>query len=124
MLVTPISTTTPDGREIGLTVGRVYEVLGIEADNYRVLTDESATLDPNEPVLYEPQCFRVVDSSEPASWVTQLGDEGERYSYPPPWIRVGFFEDYFDQVEAIREQFWDDLRKFYPKTWEERCAAR
>jgi hypothetical protein len=38
MLVMPIMTTTPDGRDISLTVGRIYEVLGTEADDYRILT--------------------------------------------------------------------------------------
>jgi hypothetical protein len=57
MLVTPITTTTPGGRRLSLTVGRIYEVLGIEADNYRVLSNENAFNAPNDPVLYEPECF-------------------------------------------------------------------
>jgi len=50
MLVTPILKTTPDGREISLTVGRIYEVLGIEADDYRILTNEDHPWAPNDPV--------------------------------------------------------------------------
>jgi hypothetical protein len=124
MLVTPITTTTSDGREISLTVGRAYEVLGIEADSYRMLTDEDADHGPNEPVLYEPECFQVIDASEPAFWVSELGEDGERYAYPVPWNRVGFFEDYFDRVHSVRKQFWDDLRRLYPRTWEARRGGQ
>ena len=105
---------------MSLTVGRVYEVLGIEADSYRVLTDEDNPNSPNDPVLYEPECFRVVDDSEPPFWLSAIGDEGVRYAYPVQWHRVGFFEDYHDGVAGVREQFWQDLRQLHPSTFEER----
>jgi hypothetical protein len=38
-------------------------VLGLEADMERILTDETASPWPNDPVLYEPDCFRIVDLS-------------------------------------------------------------
>lgn len=122
MLVTPIKTIAPDGREVSLTLGRIYEVLGIEADDYRVLTDENTPHDPNDPVLYEPECFRIVDSTEPDFWKSERGDDGERYAYPKDWAKPGFFEDYHDGIQTVREQFWKDLREFYPRTWEERQA--
>ena len=69
-----------DGSEYSsLTVGRVYEVLGIEGDWLRLLNDNG------EPVLYDPQCFRVVDSTEPANWVSVVED-GATYAYPPPLL--------------------------------------
>lgn len=49
-------------------------VLGIEGDDFRLLDDEG------EPVLYDPECFEVVDPVEPAFWKSVLGDEGERYA--------------------------------------------
>ena len=124
MLVTPIKTRAPDGRVVSLTVGRVYEVLGIEADNYRVLTDEDTPYDPNDPVLYEPECFKIVDETEPDFWINETGDDGERYAYPERWGRAGFFEDYHDRDQAVRDQFWSDLHKFYPRTWEERWGGQ
>ena len=120
MLVTPITTAASDGRVINLTIGRVYEVLGIEADDYRVLTDEDTPHCPNDPVLYEPECFKVIDDSEPAFWVEETGDDGERYAYPPSWSRTGFFEDFHDRVQSVRDQFWGDVRQFYPTTWDQR----
>ncbi len=70
-------------------------------------------------MLYEPECFRAIDPSAPAFSVSEIGEDGERYAYPEPWSHPGFFEDYHDHVKAIREQFWDELRRFYPKTWTE-----
>ena len=124
MRVALISSQTPDGREVALTIGRVYEVLGIESDSYRVLTDESVAWDPNSPVLYEPECFRVLDASEPTFWISRLGEDGERYAYPEAWGRRGFFEDYHDGVEPVREQFWRELRELYPWTWAERRGGQ
>jgi hypothetical protein len=79
-----------------LTVGRVYPVIGIEADDYRILNDEG------QPYLYAHELFAVVDDQEPADWETDYGEEGERYAYPPELNEPGFFEDYFDgKTEAI-----------------------
>lgn len=120
MLVTPITNVTPDGCNVSLTLGRSYEVLGIEADDYRVLTDEDTPHCPNDPVLYEPTCFQVLDSTDPAFWLSKCGADGERYAYPSDWMRVGFFEDFHDGVAEVRTQFWGTLRTLYPRTWAKR----
>jgi hypothetical protein len=82
-----------------LTVSREYEVLGIEADQYRIMDDT------DEPYLFAPECFEVVDSSEPSFWVESRGDDGERYAYPPEWAHDGFFEDYFDGLPHAKSTF-------------------
>jgi hypothetical protein len=110
-------------RRHSLTVGREYEVLGIEADYYRVLNDPETWPYGNDPVLFHPSGFRLLDAKEPSFWVCQIGEEGERYCYPPEWSEPGFFEDYHDRVEVVRQRFWDDLRHYYPKTWQERKGA-
>jgi hypothetical protein len=92
-----------------LTLGREYDVLGIEADSYRILDDTK------EPYLYEPEYFRVVETCEPDFWICALGEDGERYAYPREWGNPGFFEDYFDQVEAIRDQFWSVHARLYQR---------
>jgi hypothetical protein len=46
-------------RYVSLTLGSEYEVLGIEADWLRLLNDRG------EPILYDPACFQVTESSEP-----------------------------------------------------------
>lgn len=101
-----------------LTVRRRCEVLEVCADGYRILDDR------DDPVLFDPSCFRVVDSAEPGFWVTERGDENERYASPRDWARPGFFEDYYDGGRAVRDKFWNDLRRLYPRTWQERRGGR
>jgi hypothetical protein len=94
-----------------LTLETCYEVLGIEADHYRILDDQF------DPVLYDPSGFLIVDSSEPAFWECSEGEDMERYCYPAPWNTPGFFEDYHDHVEDARLQFARLLKDLYPETW-------
>ena len=108
MLVKLTKTTTSDDRVIGsLSVGQVYAVLGIEADSYRLLDDT------NEPYLFDPECFEVVDSSEPSFWACESGKDGERYCYPTAWNSPGFFEDFFDGNKDVIETFWQVYRQLY-----------
>src|ERR1700722_16383525 len=79
-----------ESRQFDLTPGNVYRVIGIEADDYRIMNDEGL------PFLYSAGEFLVVDPNEPSEWRTEFGDEGERYSYPAELAEPGFFEDYFD----------------------------
>jgi hypothetical protein len=93
-----------------LEIEKEYEVIGIESDDYRIICDTE-----KEPYLYPPDCFEIVDTTRPPFWVTEFGEDGEEYSYPENWNKVGFFEDYFDGVKEIREQFWQDHNKYYNK---------
>jgi hypothetical protein len=83
-----------------LTFGQPYVVIGIEADEFRLLNDRG------QPFLYPPSLFSIVDSREPSDWVTESGDDGERYAYPPALNRPGFFEDFFDQKARAVATFW------------------
>ena len=105
----------PDGRRLGsLTLGRPYEVLGIECDGYRLLND------CGEPCLFEPECFEVTDPHEPAVWISELGDERERYAYPFGWGVPCSFEAWHDGVDLIRGVFAEQLRAWYPAVASER----
>jgi hypothetical protein len=99
-----------DGRDFrySLTIGREYEVLGIECESLRLLTDGG------EPVLFDPKCFEVTDQAEPEFWVSEVGAEGERYAYPPGWGVPGFFEAWHDGEPLIREVFATQLAAWYP----------
>jgi len=55
-----------------LTFGQPYVVIGIEADELRLLNDAG------RPFLCRPTLFSVVDAEEPSDWVTEFGDDGER----------------------------------------------
>ena len=83
-----------------LTFGQSYVVIGIEADHLRILNDAG------RPFLYRPALFSWVDHREPIDWVTEFGDDGERYSYPPPLNKSGFFEDFFDHKAKAVATFW------------------
>jgi hypothetical protein len=88
-----------------LTFGQPYVVIGIEADDVRILNDAG------RPFLYPRNLFSVIDSEEPPDWITEFGDDGERYSYPPPLNKSGFFEDFFDQKAKAVATFWRVLNQ-------------
>lgn len=85
-----------DGVEYDLSPGEVYEVIGIEAGDYRLIDDTG------RPYLFPPALFTLVDPARPANWVTEWID-GAEYASAPDMARAGFFEDYFDgDPEALR----------------------
>ncbi|MBI1791375.1 MAG: hypothetical protein HYR60_27925 [Acidobacteria bacterium] len=83
-----------------LMPGQPYVVIGIEGDEFRILNDAG------RPWLYPPRVFKVIDDREPADWVTDLGEDGERYAYPAPLNGRGFFEDFFEQKPKAVGTFW------------------
>jgi len=88
-----------------LTPGQPYFVIGIEANDFRILNDHG------RPYLYPPDLFEVIDSREPGFWVTEYGQDGERYSYPPEFSAPGFFEDFFDGKDDALSTFWHAVNK-------------
>jgi hypothetical protein len=91
-------------RELPLSDDQEYEVIGIEDDQYRLLDDNGL------PYLYSAASFEVTDSEEPSNWVTEYGEEGERYAYPMELLEPGFFEDFFDGKPDVVQKF----RSLYP----------
>jgi hypothetical protein len=89
-----------NARYRGLTPGQPYVVIGIEDDDFRILNDAG------RPYLYSPGLFNLLDAREPADWVTELSDDGERYAYPAPLNDPGFFEDFFDDKSKAVRTFW------------------
>src|SRR6266852_4433449 len=83
-----------------LSTRRPYVVIGIEADDLRILNDAG------RPLLYPRDLFSLVDNQEPLDWITELGDDGERYSYPAPLNKSGFFEEFFDEKAKAVATFW------------------
>lgn len=89
-----------DPRYPDLTPDQPYLVLGIEADDLRILNDQG------RPFLYPRDLFVIVDAREPDDWVSELGEDNERYAYPPPLNDSGFFEDFFEGKPEAVATFW------------------
>jgi hypothetical protein len=89
-----------NSRYSDLTPSRNYVVIGIEADDLRIVNDLG------RPYLYPSRLFTVVDQHKPDNWVTEFGDDDERYAYPPPLNSFGFFEDFFDGKKKAVATFW------------------
>ena len=89
-----------DSRYRELTCGQRYVVIGIEADKMRILDDTG------RPFLYPPDLFSLVDQLEIVDWVTEFGEDGERYCYPPSLNKIGFFEDFFDEKAKAIATSW------------------
>src|SRR3954465_3457859 len=83
-----------------LTPGQYYRVIGIEADDLRILNDQG------QPYLYPARLFELIDPREPDDWVTESGEDSERYAYPLPLNSRGFFEDFFDGKKEAVAIFW------------------
>ena len=99
---------TRDNRIIStLSENKLYIVIGIEADDYRILDDN------NEPVIFDNTCFEVIDAAEPGFWEYKFGTTGERYCYPKEFAQPGFFEDYFDGISNVRAFFWNTYHSLY-----------
>ena len=83
-----------------LSLGQSYLVIGVEAGDLRLLNDAG------RPYLYPGGLFRVVDPDEPRDWINEVGEDGERYAYPRPLNKPGFFENFFDDDRKAVGTFW------------------
>ncbi len=88
-----------------LSSGREYYVIGIEADDFRILDDFG------QPALYAPEIFEVIDAGLPGDWRVEVGGDGERYAYPEELNRIGFFEDFFDRDPDTVRVFWQVMNR-------------
>ncbi len=89
-----------------MTIGKIYEVIGIEADWYRLISDD------DDLYLFPLDRIEIIDRSEPDFWVSEIND-GVRYAMPFTWSQPGFFEDYHDGVEAVVKKFWEECERYY-----------
>ncbi|HSR70319.1 MAG TPA: hypothetical protein VLU25_20485 [Acidobacteriota bacterium] len=88
-----------------LTLDQPYLVIGIESDDFRLLNDSG------QPFLYPSELFLVADHSEPNDWVSEVGEDGERYAYPHQLNLPGFFEDFFEGRPQAVKSFWQVVNR-------------
>lgn len=87
---------TSKGVHHALTVGALYEIIGIEAGDYRILDDTG------EPYLFPANLFQVIEPTRPSDWVA-TSEDGAEYAYPAQFNEPGFWEDYHDRkADAVR----------------------
>lgn len=63
----------PAGRYPDLTPSQPYAVIGLEADDLRILND------PGQPYLYPSDQFDMLDARQPQDWLMATGDNGEHH---------------------------------------------
>lgn len=102
-MIVKLKTPTPEYPD--LSPSQWYVVIGIEADDLRILNDQG------RPYLYPRELFAVIEKSEPGDWVIEIGDEGERYAYPAELNTPGFFEDFFDAKAEAVSVFWRTINQ-------------
>lgn len=83
----------------GLSVGAVYDVVGLDSKNFRVIDDN------DQPFLFRKTLFEIVDPCVPDDWITETFGDDEYYVDPPECAEKGFYQDYFDGIEAAVEKF-------------------
>lgn len=120
MKIQPKCITTIEGKIFNLSTNKIYEVIGIESDDYRLLSDINDKCDGNKPYLYEKEYFKIIENTEPEFWETKFGEDGERYSYPIEFNTIGFFEDFHNGDEEFIIKFWKIIKDKYPEIWKER----
>ncbi len=96
-----------DDQALHMTVGKEYEVIGIEADSYRLVSDSC------EPYLYEPEQFDIVNSAQPEFWVSKSGEDGELYAYPIAWFHGCFFERHGENEPGVADSCWKECNRLY-----------
>ena len=96
------------GHRLSLVKNREYLVIGIEADDYRIMASENDI----KPYLYDKSYFDITDNSKPNFWVCSKED-GLNYCYPPEWNYPGFFEDIHDERKKTLIIFKEGLKKYY-----------
>ncbi len=101
-----------------LTPDNVYRVIGIEADDFRIMNNIG------QPFLYPPRIFQVVDETPGRDWVFSTGVDGEHYAYPPQLSLAGFFEDYFDGKRRAHATLQSYLMKSDRKTISRPASSR
>ena len=102
-MIVQLKSAHPDYPE--LSHPQSYLVIGIEADDYRLLNDLG------RPYLYPASIFEVTDPAEPGQWVSELGEDNERYAYPPALNAAGFFEDFFEGRPEVVQTFWQTINR-------------
>jgi hypothetical protein len=84
-----------------LTVNKAYHAISISYDCFRVIDDDG------EPYLFSKKLFNIIDPHIPDHWIAEIDDEDGEVIFvgPREFSKQGFFEDYFDGVKSVVEEY-------------------
>jgi hypothetical protein len=90
-------------------LGAVYNVLSIWVEpghtRYRILGEQSP------PGLFSPDMFEIVSSVIPNTWRIGSPKPGCLSLEPEPWMRPGFWEEFYDHDAQAAACFEEEKRK-------------
>lgn len=82
-----------------LTALKKYIVIEISNDDYRVVNDLE------EPILYPKYLFEVVNGKIPSGWLFREYEDNEYHIGPIELSKIGFYEDFFDDMPEAKSLF-------------------
>ena len=93
-------------QEFGLVVGEVYTVFGLRI-RYGEPWIETSDPDAFPGYLYSAPLllFEIVDARVPSIWEARRSSEGELRFAPPSFFAEYYFDDLFEQVPAVVNDF-------------------
>lgn len=95
----------PEARSPWLTVGSEYVVLALSVVPGRNVTFRLIGNDGRTPALFAASQFEIIRGNIPSVWEVQIEEEGRLEIGPRPWLRPGFWEDYFDGMPEATTEF-------------------
>jgi len=89
-----------------LTPDNTYRVIGLEADDFRIMSDEGA------PYCFPMEMFTVVDAHWPKDWVENISTGGLRWVTSQTLAEPDFFDRVFDGDKQARLTLRKRLQKW------------
>jgi hypothetical protein len=82
-----------------LSLNKVYFVISIEYDDYRIQGDKKET----GPCLYPKDFFEVVDDNINTDWIKDIDADGSISYFGPPQFSGYFWEDFHNKNDIEKK---------------------
>ena len=89
----------------------MYHVLSVFMDDRRILLFRLIGDDCLTPALHDVRNFEIASPVLPPNWIVRCSEDGVFELAPESWIRVRFWEDYFDRKEEAVADFENEKDK-------------
>ena len=81
-----------------LTLDREYPVLSIDVERDRRVWLRIESDDGGTPALFDAEMFMTTSMLVPSNWRVRIDEGGALQLAPEPWLRQGFWDEFFDRV--------------------------